>query len=302
MKQRSAEILLASVIVARATSLLFSKLSMRSMGPFNLTGLRFALAFAVLLLLFRRKFKDIRPATVLRGFALGAAFFATIAAELYGLRATDSSTTSFLENTAIVWVPLMEAAIHRSRLRGRTLGSALVTLLGVGLLTLGKSSFRLGHGELLCLLAALLYATAILLTAKFSREDDPLVLGILQVGFIGLLGLAAAFLLETPRLPQSGGEWGLYSAAGGPTLCERRAGGHLLRPEPADGGQLGDGVPPRAAGAMGSGWRGADPHRNPDPVPGRAAESAETGQGLRSVLAFSRSGLLQPVCASALND
>jgi len=209
MKQRSAEILLASVIVARATSLLFSKLSMRSMGPFNLTGLRFALAFAVLLLLFRRKFKDIRPATVLRGFALGAAFFATIAAELYGLRATDSSTTSFLENTAIVWVPLMEAAIHRSRLRGRTLGSALVTLLGVGLLTLGKSSFRLGHGELLCLLAALLYATAILLTAKFSREDDPLVLGILQVGFIGLLGLAASFLLETPRLPQSGGEWGM---------------------------------------------------------------------------------------------
>ena len=209
MKQRTAEILLASVIVARATSLLFSKLSMRSMGPFNLTGLRFALAFAVLLLLFRRKFKDIRPATVLRGFALGAAFFATIAAELYGLRATDSSTTSFLENTAIVWVPLMEAAIHRSRLRGRTLGSALVTLLGVGLLTLGKSSFRLGHGELLCLLAALLYATAILLTAKFSREDDPLVLGILQVGFIGLLGLAAAFLLETPRLPQSGGEWGM---------------------------------------------------------------------------------------------
>ena len=35
------------------------------------------------------------------------------------------------------------------------------------------------------------------------------VLGILQVGFIGLLGLAAAFLLEMPRLPQSGGEWGM---------------------------------------------------------------------------------------------
>lgn len=209
MKQRSAEILLASVIVARATSLLFSKLSMRSMEPFNLTGLRFTLAFAVLLLLFRRKLKGVRPVTILRGFALGAAFFATIAAELFGLRATDSSTTSFLENTAIVWVPLMEAAIHRSRLRGRTLGSALVTLLGVGLLTLGKSGFRLGHGELLCLLAALLYATAILLTARFSREDDPLVLGILQVGFIGLLGLAASFLLETPRLPQSGGEWGM---------------------------------------------------------------------------------------------
>ena len=209
MKQRSAEILLGSVIVARATSLLFSKLSMRSLSPFNLMGIRFTLAFAVLLLLFWKKFRGIRPATLLRGFALGGTFFAVMAAELYGLRVTDSSTTSFLENTAIVWVPLMEAAIHRSRLRGRTLGSALVTLLGVGLLTLGKSGFHLGYGELLCLLAALLYAAAILLTAKLSREDDPLVLGILQVGFIGLLGLAATFLLETPRLPQSGGEWGM---------------------------------------------------------------------------------------------
>ena len=209
MKQRSAEILLCSVIVARATSLLFSKLSMRSLSPFNLMGIRFTLAFAVLLLLFWKKFRGIRPATLLRGFALGGTFFAVMAAELYGLRVTDSSTTSFLENTAIVWVPLMEAAIHRSRLRGRTLGSALVTLLGVGLLTLGKSGFHLGYGELLCLLAALLYAAAILLTAKLSREDDPLVLGILQVGFIGLLGLAATFLLETPRLPQSGGEWGM---------------------------------------------------------------------------------------------
>ena len=209
MKQRSAEILLGSVIVARATSLLFSKLSMRSLSPFNLMGIRFTLAFAVLLLLFWKKFRGIRPATLLRGFALGGTFFAVMAAELYGLRVTDSSTTSFLENTAIVWVPLREAAIHRSRLRGRTLGSALVTLLGVGLLTLGKSGFHLGYGELLCLLAALLYAAAILLTAKLSREDDPLVLGILQVGFIGLLGLAATFLLETPRLPQSGGEWGM---------------------------------------------------------------------------------------------
>ena len=209
MKQRQAEILLASVIVARATSLLFSTWSMRSMGPFNLTGLRFGIAFLFLLPLLRKRFKAIRPATVLRGFVLGAVFFATIAAELYGLRATDSSTTSFLENTAIVWVPLLDAAIHRSRIRGRTLSSAAVTLLGVALLTLGKSSFRLGYGELLCLLAALLYAAAILLTARFSREDDPLVLGVLQVGFIGLLGLAAAFLTETPQLPRSGGEWGM---------------------------------------------------------------------------------------------
>ncbi|MBO5556540.1 MAG: EamA family transporter, partial [Oscillospiraceae bacterium] len=111
MNERRAEWLLASVIVARATSLLFSKLSLRAMGPYNLAGVRFTLAFLVLLVLFGKRFHRLRPRTVARGFVLGAAFFLTIAFELHGLRMTASATTSILENTAIVWVPLLEAAL-----------------------------------------------------------------------------------------------------------------------------------------------------------------------------------------------
>ena len=47
----------------------------------------------------------------------------------------------------------------------------------------------------------------ILLTGKFSHEDDPLQLGIIQIGTLGVLSLGAAFLFETPRLPGSGTEW-----------------------------------------------------------------------------------------------
>ena len=210
MKERNAEILLASVIVARATSLLFSKLSMRSLGPFNLMGLRFSLAFLLLALLFFRRLKGVKLYTVLRGCALGAAFFSVMALELHGLRLTDSSsTTSFLENTAIVWVPLFEAALHRKSPAGRTLLSTGLTLLGVALLTLGRGGLHMGAGELLCLAASFLYAAAILLTARLSREDEPLLLGIFQVGAIGALGLLFSFALEAPRLPQGGAEWSM---------------------------------------------------------------------------------------------
>ena len=207
MNERKAELLLAGLIVARATSLLFSKLAMRSLGPFLLLGLRFTLAFLLMLALFHKRLRGPKRATLLRGLALGGVFFAVMAAELSGLRSTDSSTTSFLENTAIVWVPLMESALLRRAPRRRTLLCALLTLAGVAFLTLGKGTLRLGGGELLCLGASFLYAAAILLTAKLSREDDPLTLGILQLGFMGLFGLLAAFLLETPALPHSGGEW-----------------------------------------------------------------------------------------------
>ena len=209
LKTRNAELLLAGVIIARATSLLLSKLSMRNLGPFTLMGLRFTLSFLVLGLIFRKRFLQLRFSTLLRGIALGGTFFAVMSCELIGLKLNDSSSmTSFLENTAVVWVPLMEAALLRHTLHGRTLLSAGLTLLGVGLLTLGGGSLHFGPGELLCIAASVLYAFAILLTAQLSREDDPLLLGIFQVGFIGLFGLSAAFLFEIPSLPQSAAQWG----------------------------------------------------------------------------------------------
>ena len=58
LSRRSAELLLAAVIIARATSNLFSKLILEGMGIFNLLGLRFSLAFALLSILFFRRLKS----------------------------------------------------------------------------------------------------------------------------------------------------------------------------------------------------------------------------------------------------
>ena len=52
LTRRHAELLLAGVIIARATSYLFSKLILEGMGMFNLLGVRFTLAFALLFVLF----------------------------------------------------------------------------------------------------------------------------------------------------------------------------------------------------------------------------------------------------------
>ena len=203
------EILLAAVIIARSTSFLCSKLVLQSMGPFTLMAVRFLLAFSLLAVVFRKRLAASDRTTLLCGFILGASFFAVMTAELFGLRLTDSSTTSFLENTAIVFVPLLEALLLRRLPRPVALGSSLITIIGIGFLTLGNnSSFSLGRGEALCVLAAILYATSILLTDRLSRQGDAFIIGLLQVGFMGFLSLIAAFLFESPRLPETRLEWG----------------------------------------------------------------------------------------------
>ena len=51
LNRKSSEVLLGSVIIARATSFLFLKLLLENMGQFTLLGIRSMIAFAVLVVI-----------------------------------------------------------------------------------------------------------------------------------------------------------------------------------------------------------------------------------------------------------
>ena len=218
---RTGCLLMAALSIARGSSFLFSKHLLGSLEPLNLLGTRFLLAFLILFVLFSRKvIADIRkdPHVIHASLLLGGVYFLCMAAELIGLQYTTASTCSFLENSAIVIVPIMEAFLLRRFPKPVIIASTVITFIGIGLIVLRGSADgtaaesshffgSLGLGEILCMVAALLYAAAIIITDRISKKYDPLTLGILYVGFMGLLGLAASFIFETPHLPQSGSEW-----------------------------------------------------------------------------------------------
>ena len=193
MTQKRAEILLASVIAARATSLLFSKIAMNGMGIFNLLAARFLMAFVLLAVVFFKRLRHIKRHTLVRGAIMGGLFFLMLSTELTGLKSTPSSTVSLLENTAIILVPMAEAVLRHKLPKAATAVSALVAIGGVALLTGQSGGFT--------------PAAAIITTDRFSHEDDPLTLGIVQVGTLGLLALVSSFVFEAPHLPQSGTQW-----------------------------------------------------------------------------------------------
>ena len=207
LTRRHAELLLAGVIIARATSYLFSKLILEGMGMFNLLGVRFALAFALLFMLFFSRLRAMSGKTFIAGVIMGGMYFLVVTAELSGLKRMSSGNASFLVNTAIVLVPLLQTIIKKRFPHGKVILSVLLCMLGVAILTLG-GSVGFGAGERWCLLAALLYACTILVTDRLSHNGiDTLAAGVVQVGVIGVLSLAASFLTETPRLPSGTMEW-----------------------------------------------------------------------------------------------
>jgi len=208
MSFKKAELLLAAVIVSRATSLIIIKGGLGGFTVFNLMALRFGIAFVCLFPFVRRYLHAVSRSTLLHGGALGVLFFAIIAIELCGLRLTDSSSTvSFIENTAIILVPLAEAAMHRRLPQRQNLFCAYLALLGVGFLLLRGGRFDLPAGAAVCMVSALLYTSYIILTDRLSHRDEPFLLGFLAIGTVGVLSAAASLLFESPRLPQSRNEW-----------------------------------------------------------------------------------------------
>lgn len=208
MTRKHAEILLIVVIALRSTALLFSKIALASMGPLTLLGLRFLLAFAVLFVIFFKNIVSISRSTLLHGLLLGSLFYATMAFELIGLDHTSSSTTAFLENTAIMFVPLFDAVLRRAWPRPSSFISGLMALAGVAFLTLQNGRLTMGPGESYCMLAALFYAATIVATDRLAKKGDAMVLGVLQVGFIGVFGSVSAFIFEHPSLPADAAAWG----------------------------------------------------------------------------------------------
>ena len=205
--ERGAEILLILVLVARSTSFVMSKVTMHAMDPFNLLGVRFLLAFLLLCIPFGKRLVKIKKKTLLKGMLVGLAFFCVMTAELFTLRLTASSTSSFLENMAIVFVPIFEAVLLRRLPKASSIIGVVVAIIGIGFLTLGGAGMTFGKGECLGVLSGILYAIAIITTDRLSHNDDSLLIGMVQVGTIGTLGMAASFLFEQPTLPQGQMSW-----------------------------------------------------------------------------------------------
>lgn len=212
MTEKRAELLLASVIIARSTSFVFNKLGLGTMSPFNLLAVRFLLAFVLLLALFGKRLRGVSGRTLRHGCLLGTLFFGIMSCEMFALQTVHSGTVSLLENMAILFVPLIESLITRTRPKAATCLTAVVALIGVALLTSGGGTFHLGKGECIALCSAVLYACAIIGMDRFAHQEDGFVLGILQVGILGTLALIASVIFEAPRLPQTGGEWGIILA------------------------------------------------------------------------------------------
>lgn len=208
MTHMQASVLMVLVVLARSIAYLFSKTPLGEVAPLCLLALRFGLAFALLAIMFRKQLLAASRAELARGLGLGGLLAALMFCEMLALKITDTTVVSFIENTAVVLVLLAAAALFGVKLRASSMCCALVALGGVALLTVCGTHASIGAGDGFAKAAAVLYALFIVVTARFSRACDPILLGVAQMAGAFAVCAVATFALETPSLPQSATGWG----------------------------------------------------------------------------------------------
>ncbi len=212
MNETTGEILVGTALALRGSSLLFSSIAMRTMGPFLLMGTRFLIAFIVIGLLFRDKLVSVTKKELLHCALIGMGLFLSIFFELKGLQTTPSTVTSFLEGAVVAIVPVLTCIVARKLPDKVTVITVVIAMAGIGLLTLKGDHLGFTIGEILIIIDALFYSISVLITDWAAKNDDPMTVAIYQMLFISIFAFIGAFIFEDIRLPESGTEWGAVLA------------------------------------------------------------------------------------------
>ena len=168
--------------MAWGTSYIFMKLGIEGLSPLMLMALRTGIAFLILVLIFFKRLLKVNKRLLLYSAITGFLLFTNLTPILYGLNTITASQSGFILSTTVVLVPVIHAVISRRLPEHHVKLGIIIVLIGMVLIN-GGDIFAVKPGTLLCMLSAFSYSINIVLNSYFTRQVDPLALGVYQQGF-----------------------------------------------------------------------------------------------------------------------
>jgi drug/metabolite transporter (DMT)-like permease len=167
-------------------------------------GYRFAIATVVVAIVCRRRLLALPPAGWRAGAVMGAFLTLGYVLQTFGLEHTTVSNAGFITGLFVVFTPLLGALVLRQRIERIGWIAALVSALGLFLLTGGGAP---SGGDVLVLGCALAFAAQILATEHGVRTFDTGALLAVQLGFCALVCLIAGAVAGDLAVPRGGSVW-----------------------------------------------------------------------------------------------
>jgi len=196
MTKTENNILLFSITLCWASSYVFIKSLPPDLSSFAYLTLTTGIAAVILAVVFWRRLKEITFSTVRCSLVLSLLLTVILLLEKQGISLLPASNASFLAALTILAVPLLMLLIRKKPTKSNVAGAGIILL---GLCLTGRFSLLafVNTGTLFMLFACLCSAIYIIAADRFTKRENPLLIGIMQIMFTALTGFVL-WLFEEP--------------------------------------------------------------------------------------------------------
>jgi drug/metabolite transporter (DMT)-like permease len=194
---RPQELALIAITAVWGSTFLVVHIAMQHSGPWFFVGLRFTVAGAISILIFRRALRGITWADLGAGASIGLMIYGGYGLQTLGLQTIDSSTSAFLTALYVPMVPFAQWLFFRKRPPVMAFVGAGLAFAGLVLIA-GPEAFSLslGLGESVTLISTVPIVGEIILISVFAGRID--------LGRITIVQLLTAGLLSFATMPFAG--------------------------------------------------------------------------------------------------
>lgn len=204
--QLKADLMLLMITFFWGASILLTKIGLNYVQEYNLISLRFTIAFLLSGIVFYKHLIKIDCKTIKYAFILASILFIVYIFATFGTKYTSVSNAGFLMSLTVIFIPALSSIFLKQRPEKKVILGIVLTVVGIGLLTL-NSQLKISYGDILCILCALFYAVHIIVTGTMTKHVNSITLGVLQLGFVGIFSTVFSMCMETPKLPNTFESW-----------------------------------------------------------------------------------------------
>ena len=178
------------------TSFFVLKNTLDSVPVCGLLAVRFTVGFALLSVIFWKKWRLLNRRLMAHGVLCGVLLGSAYIVQTLGLIETTPGKNAFLTAVYCVLTPFVSWIVFRKSPKARNWIAAIMCLTGIGFVSL-DGDLTVSTGEALTLLSGLLYALHIVAVNHYGKQEDAVLLTILQFGTTAVMTWSLSFATET---------------------------------------------------------------------------------------------------------
>lgn len=174
------------------------KVVVKEIEPFYLVGIRNLAGGIFLSIVFFKRMKNISKKDIMLSAPVGIALFLGFFLQTMSSKFITASKVAFFTGSYVIFIPFFSWLIYKKRPHISAFIAAVITVLGLYLLSSFEGFSSIEVGDLLALLCAIVFAVHLMLIDKMLEYVDGIIMAALQLIIAGIVSLSVGWVTSTP--------------------------------------------------------------------------------------------------------